>query len=122
MRILVVDDNPMNLKLAGLVLAGAGHEVDLVTSGQAALDHLADPLPDVAVVDIQMPGMDGLELVRRIRASRETTRMPIVALSAAVFPEDERRALAAGCDAFLPKPVDTRTFAQDVAAAAGGVR
>lgn len=109
-RVLVVDDNPANSKLARVVLAAAGH--DVVTAGDAdeALAAIGARAPDIILMDLQLPGMDGLELTRRLRADPATAAIPIVALTAYAMRGDEQRALEAGCSGYLTKPIDTRTL------------
>lgn len=105
-RILIVDDNPLNLKLARLVLEAEGYAVCCVPAAEAALAVLPTFAPRLILTDVQLPGMDGLEATRRIRASGQHVGLRIVALTAFAMRADEERALAAGCDAWLPKPID----------------
>lgn len=109
-RILVVDDNPANLRLVCAVLAFEGFEVVSAASAEEALAHIDERLPDLLLTDIEMPGMSGLELSRLLKTSLPTRRLPIVALTAYAMLGDEEKALAAGCDAYFTKPVDTRTL------------
>jgi len=115
-RILVVDDNPANLRLACDVLEFDGFEVVSAVNAEQALASLEVELPDLLLTDIEMPGMDGLELTRLLRASPPTRQLPIVALTAYAMRGDEEKALAAGCDAYFTKPVDTRTLGARLAA------
>src|SRR5262245_28291395 len=110
--ILIVDDNPSNLKLLRVLLQGEGFEVRTCHSGQEALDCLDSYQPALLLTDIQMPGMDGLELARRLKASPAKHPMPIVAITAYAMSGDEERALQAGCDAYVSKPIDTRALPQ----------
>lgn len=114
-RILIVDDNRLNLKLAQLMVSVAGHEAQVAGDAGEALASIARSRPDLALVDLQMPGVDGLELTRRIRADRSLDRMAVVALTASVMAADRDRALGAGCDHLIRKPLDTRTFAAELA-------
>src|SRR4051812_26399115 len=108
--ILVVDDVPVNLKLAAAVLRSEGYRVHLASSAEQALMMLATMRPDLMLVDIQLPGMDGLELTRRVRSDPRTHDVLVVALTASIQRGDEQNAFDAGCDGFLHKPIDTRTL------------
>jgi CheY-like chemotaxis protein len=107
-RVLLIDDNPLNLKLARCVLEDSGFVVVTALSAELAAPHLADPLPDLVLVDVALPGIDGLEFARRLRADPRTRSLPVVAMTAFAMQGDEAKALAAGCDLYLTKPVDTR--------------
>lgn len=109
--ILVVDDHPVNLELARELLAMDGYEVRTATDADEALAVLAgDFRPRLILLDIQLPGMDGLELTRRLRADPRWRGVTIIALTAYAMVGDEQRVLAAGCDGYIPKPIDTRSF------------
>ena len=113
-RILVVDDNATNLKLAAEVLEMEAYEVLRAEDAEAALIHLNRYLPDLILMDIAFPGMDGLELTRLIKATPHMGGIPIVALSAFAMKGDEEKALAAGCDGYITKPINTRTFSAQI--------
>lgn len=115
-RILVVDDNATNLKLASEVLEMEGHEVLRAGDANEALALLRGRAPDLILMDIALPGMDGLELTRQIKADPGLGTVPIVALSAFAMKGDEEKALAAGCDGYITKPINTRTFPMQVQA------
>lgn len=102
--ILVVEDNPHNLKLAQRVLHKAGHAVVLAASGEEGLDLAVVAQPDLILMDVQMPGLDGLELTRRLKQHPRTAHIKVVALTALAMKGDAERILAAGCDAYLAKP------------------
>ena len=106
--VLVVDDNPLNLKLTRILLAGEGYEVKTAVDGQEALDVLRSFHPRLILMDIQLPGMDGLELTRRLKGDPETRNVVILALTAYAMKGDEERAQRAGCDGYIAKPIDTR--------------
>src|SRR3954468_18079428 len=118
-RILIVDDNALNLKLAALLAASEGFETMTANDAYEALESLKTERPDLILMDLQMPGMDGLELTRRLKADPAMKDIPIIALTAAAMRCDEERAAAAGCDGFLAKPLDTRTFAATITAHLG---
>ena len=104
-RVLVIDDHPANLKLARLVLAGAGHEVETAADAEEAAAVLERFRPRVVLMDIQLPGTSGLELARRLKAGPAGHRVAVLALTAYAMKGDEERALAAGCDDYLAKPI-----------------
>ena len=112
--ILIVDDNPVNLKLARVLLTGAGHDVRTAGDAEEALEVLKTFRPKLILMDIQLPGMDGLALTRRLKSDPATKDIVIVALTAYAMKGDDEKALASGCAAYITKPLDTRTFAADV--------
>jgi two-component system, cell cycle response regulator DivK len=109
-EILIVDDNPVNLKLAHLLLAGEGHQVRTAADAEEALELLKVYRPRLILMDIQLPGMDGLELTRRLKADPTTRDITVLGLTAYAMKGDEEKILAAGCDGYIPKPIDTRTL------------
>jgi CheY-like chemotaxis protein len=111
-RILIVDDNPLNLKLAADVLASEGFVVDQARDANEARTILGNRVPDLILMDIAMPGMDGLTLTRLLKADARFSEVPIVALTASAMKGDDEKALAAGCVGYIAKPVDTRTFSR----------
>ena len=114
-RILVVDDNPTNLKLVSDLLAFEGHEVLNAMDAEEAQIVLADTLPDLILMDIALPGMDGLTLTRLLKADPRTRHIRVVALTAFAMKGDEQKALDAGCDGYITKPINTRTLPGEVA-------
>ena len=108
--ILIVDDNPMNLKLIRMLLAGGGYEVQTAADGETAEALLRTWRPSLILMDIQLPGIDGLELTRRLKNDPVTRGIVILALTAFAMKGDEERALAAGCDGYIAKPIDTRAL------------
>ncbi|HET7792192.1 MAG TPA: response regulator [Rhizobacter sp.] len=102
--ILVVEDNLQNLKLAQLVLNKAGHAVLSADSGEAGLELASERQPDLVLMDVQMPGLDGLAVTRVLKNSPRTAHIKVVALTALAMKGDAERILAAGCDAYLAKP------------------
>jgi CheY-like chemotaxis protein len=112
--ILVVDDNPVNLKLASEVLLADGHSVIRAEDAEQALSLLQTRMPDLVLTDIALPRMDGLELTRRLKADPRYRHLPVVALTASAMKGDEARILEAGCDAYIAKPVNTRTLSEQI--------
>jgi CheY-like chemotaxis protein len=111
-RVLVVDDHELNLRLLERLLEMEGREVRSAGSLAAAERALAEERPAMIVLDLNLPDGSGLELTRKLKAEPRTASIPIVACTAAVMPADEDRALAAGCDAFVAKPIDLRRFSE----------
>ena len=109
-EILIVDDNPVNLKLAHLLLTGEGHDVRTANDAEEALEVLKVFNPRLILMDIQLPGMDGLELTRRLKADPATRDITILGLTAYAMKGDQEKILAAGCDGYISKPIDTRTL------------
>jgi CheY-like chemotaxis protein len=104
--LLIVDDQPQHRDWLAGALRPLGFGVSESASGAACLAQAANLAPDAILIDLIMPEMDGLETTRRLRAAAATRTLPVIALSANAFDEDRERSLAAGCDEFLPKPVD----------------
>jgi len=113
-RVLIVDDNPTNLKLASDVLLSEGYAVDTAQDAEQAQRILEQQVPDLILMDIALPGMDGLALTRRLKAESRFNHVPIVALTASAMRGDEERALAAGCAGYITKPIDTRAFGRQI--------
>jgi len=109
-RVLVVDDHELNLKLLQRVLELGGHDVLTASSLGAAEEMLTRQLPALIVLDLQLPDGDGLDLARRLKATPQTASCVILACTAEAMQGDAERALAAGCDAYVSKPIDTREF------------
>jgi CheY-like chemotaxis protein len=118
MNILLVEDDPTDMKLLSAVLTSSGHRVFGKASAEEVAEEIKGHRPDVILLDLKLPGMDGLNLARLLKSDPETQAIPIVAVTAAVEKFSEAAALAAGCDAFILKPVDTRKLPQQVATAA----
>jgi CheY-like chemotaxis protein len=106
--VLIVDDNPVNMKLIRVLLAGEGYDVQTATDANEALSLLKACHPRLILMDIQLPDIDGLELTRQLKADPTTRDISIFGLTAYAMKGDEERILAAGCDGYIPKPIDTR--------------
>ncbi len=109
-KILVVEDDPVSLKLVRDVLQAYGYDTEEATNGEEAVDRAVERRPDLIVMDIRLPGINGLEATRRLRSDPRTAAIPIVAVTAQAMPEDEARIMAAGCQAYLPKPLRFTEF------------
>jgi CheY-like chemotaxis protein len=116
--IVVVEDQPDSLKLLATLLTLRGHTVIPLLSGERLLETMRDhpPSPDLVLLDIQLPGRDGFALLADLRALPEPRRWKVVALTAHAMPADRERAMAAGFDGYITKPIDVRTFPREVAA------
>ena len=108
--ILIVDDNPANLKLARVLLKSCGYDARTAPDAEQAMKGLETFRPRLILMDIQLPGMDGLELTRRLKSSPQTREIIIIALTAYAMRGDEERARAAGCDDYIAKPIDIETL------------
>ncbi|RZL11919.1 MAG: response regulator [Rubrivivax sp.] len=115
-RVMIVDDNPYNVELASFVLTADGLDVAVAVNAADAMAQIPVFQPDLILMDVQMPGMDGLELTRRLKADPATGHVRIVAFTAYAMKGDEAKMLAAGCDAYLSKPIEVATFARQVKA------
>lgn len=109
-RILVVDDNVTNLKLIEYLLKAKGYDVSTAIDAESALEAVRNKRPSLVLMDLQLPGMDGLELTRRLKSDPSTRDIVIVAVTAYAMKGDEQRALDAGCDGYVAKPIDTRAL------------
>ena len=114
--ILIVDDNAANLKLARILLQGEGYQVRTAADAEEALRVLETFTPRLILMDIQLPGMDGLELTRRLKADLATRDIVILALTAYAMKGDEEKARAAGCDGYIAKPIDVDSLPGVIAA------
>jgi CheY-like chemotaxis protein len=108
--VLIVDDAPLNLKLAAILLRREGYDVLTAHDAEQALGILDRVHPTLILVDIQLPGMDGLELTRRVKRNPETSDIVVVALTACAMKGDDLKAYAAGCDGYITKPIDTMSL------------
>ena len=106
MKILYVEDNEDNIYMLKSRLARAGYTVVIATDGEQGVAMAASERPDLVLMDLSLPVLDGWEAARRIKAAPETGRIPIIALTAHAMPGDQEKALAAGCDDFDTKPVE----------------
>lgn len=114
-RVLVVEDTPANMKLITLLLHKAGHEVLQAHNADEAIETVRAQQPDLVLMDMQLPGMDGLAATRLLKQDEATRRIPVVALTAMAMPGDEQRILAAGCDGYIAKPIQYQRFLDEVA-------
>jgi two-component system, cell cycle response regulator DivK len=105
-HVLVVEDHPLNRELAEAILERAGYDVLVAEDGETALDRVAARHPDVILLDVELPGISGLEVARRLKDDPATRAIPVVALTAYAMVGGEARARAAGCDDYVTKPIE----------------
>jgi len=121
-RILVVEDNPLNLKLVRDVLGAAGYDVVSATSGEEGLREATAQPPDLVLMDLQLPGIDGVETMRQLRAGPLEDDVPVVAVTASAMAEDQANAARAGFDGYIEKPISVRALVDEVEAFLQGGR
>jgi two-component system cell cycle response regulator DivK len=109
-KVLVVEDNPANMTLATFLLKSAGHTVLTATDAESGLSLARNEQPDLILMDIQLPGMDGLQATALLKADEATRSIPVIALTALAMKGDEERIRAAGCDGYIAKPLAYREF------------
>lgn len=114
LRVLVIEDVALNLELITEVLETAGHTVYSADTATLGLERARALVPDVVLMDIRLPDMDGYEATRRLRAEPALAGLPVIALTAQAMRGDEDAALAAGCDAYISKPIDIRGIAAEI--------
>jgi len=114
-KILIVEDNPANMTLAVFLLESAGHTVLKATDAEAGLTLAREGQPDLILMDIQLPGMDGLQATVLLKKDDATRNIPVIALTALVMKGDQERILAVGCDGYIAKPMRYREFLATVA-------
>jgi two-component system cell cycle response regulator DivK len=118
-KVLVIEDNPANLTLATFLLKSIGHEVISATDAETGLTLARAEQPDLVLMDIQLPGMDGLQATGLLKGDAETRSIPVIALTALAMKGDEERIRAAGCDGYIAKPLAYKDFLATVSAQLG---
>lgn len=113
-RILIIEDNEQNLYLETFILQKNGHEVIPASSGEAGITRAAQELPDLILLDIQLPGMDGYEVAKALRANPSIATVPIIAVTSYAMTGDRERILASGCTSYIEKPINPETFHAEV--------
>jgi len=114
MKILIVEDNPANMKLVSNILAKAGYETLEATDAETGIQLAGNKLPNLILMDIQLPGMDGLTATRLLKSNQDTRDIKIIALTAFAMKGDEEKMLSAGCDGYIPKPIRYKEFLETV--------
>jgi two-component system, cell cycle response regulator DivK len=112
--ILIVEDNEKNMKLVRDILRHAGHETLEAATGIEGVSLAVAKRPDLVLMDIQLPDIDGIEALRRIRDVRELDAIPVIAVSASVMPDDKQKIVTSGFDAFVAKPINLKQFLETV--------
>ena len=113
--ILVIEDNQLNMKLVKTLLQIEKHQVLEAMTAENGLEIAKERLPDLILMDIQLPGMNGLEATRILKEDPELKTIPVVALTSFAMQGDEEKAISAGCEGYITKPIDTREFAKTLA-------
>jgi len=113
-KILIVEDDEKSLYLARFILQKQGYEVIEAGDGLEAIDKAFRENPDLILMDMQMPKLDGYEATRRIKANEKSSKTPVIALTAYAMKGDREKTLAAGCSGYIQKPIDVATFAEEV--------
>jgi two-component system cell cycle response regulator DivK len=119
-RILLIEDNAVNRRLAQFLLKSQGYEVWEVTSAPEAFESLKERQPDLILMDIQLPGIDGLTATRQLKADPATRDIPVLAVTSYAMKGDETKAFEAGCSGYVTKPIDKTVFLEAVAKALRG--
>jgi CheY-like chemotaxis protein len=114
-KVLIVEDNPMNMRLIEMILKSDNYVLLKAIDGEEALAIAAVDHPDLVLMDIRLPKLSGLEVARRLRKNGKLSHIPIIALTAHAMKGDEEKAIEAGCDSYVSKPIDTRQLPQLVA-------
>lgn len=114
-KILIVEDNPLNMELTADILAAAGYTVLQADNPERGIALARAERPALILMDVRLPGMDGLSATEILKRGAETREIPVVALTAHAMKGDEEKALAAGCEGYITKPVNTRTLPREVA-------
>ncbi len=114
-KILIVEDNPRNMRLIKMTLKSKGYTLLKATDGEEALDMAMRERPDLIIMDIRLPKMDGLEVTRKLRETPAFSNTPIIGLTAYAMKGDKERVIKSGCDAYLSKPIDTRELPKMIA-------
>ena len=112
--VLIIEDSALNRKLVETVLKPYGYRILTAEDGQAGVETALRERPDLILMDVMMPVMNGYDATRRIKDHRDTSNIPIVALTASAMPHERDQALAAGCDGYITKPIDTRAFPNQI--------
>lgn len=113
--ILIIDDNPLTIKLLDYLLTTKGYETHSASNANEVFNLLQTLQPNLILMDIQLPGMDGLELTRRLKSEKKYKNIPIIAITAFAMKGDKEKTLNAGCDGYIAKPIDIRTFPDIIA-------
>ena len=114
-KILIVEDNPRNMRLITMTLRAKGYTLLEATDGEEALDMAVRERPDLIIMDIELPKMNGLEVTRKLRETPAFSHTPIIGVTAYAMKGDKEKVIASGCDAYLSKPIHTRELPEMIA-------
>jgi two-component system, cell cycle response regulator DivK len=114
-RILIIEDNEHNLYLQTFILQKNGHEVVQASNGESGITRAAQELPDLILLDIQLPGMDGYAVAEVLRSNPAIAHIPIIAVTSYAMTGDRERILASGCTSYIEKPINPETFHMEIA-------
>jgi len=114
MKIIIIEDNPNNMYLARFILEKRGHQVIGATDAQSGIAHIKLELPDVILMDMGLPGMDGFEATRQLQQEKALRHIPIIAFTALAMKGDRDKTQAAGCAGYISKPIDPQSFSDQV--------
>ena len=113
-KTLIIEDNENNMYLTSFLLANGGHEVIQAFDGQDGVDRARELIPDLILLDIQLPKMNGYDVARSLRSDPALKSIPIIAITSYAMPGDREKALEAGCNGYIKKPIDPDTFLNEV--------
>lgn len=114
LKVLYIEDNEDNRKLVNRILRAAGITVDLAPDGRTGLSYVESALPDLILVDINLPEIDGYTVVRELRKTYDQKQLPILALTAHALKDDQEKCIAAGCNGYIAKPIDVDTLPEQI--------
>ncbi|MCA9963396.1 MAG: response regulator [Anaerolineales bacterium] len=114
LKVLYIEDNEDNRKLVNRILRAAGITVDLAPDGRTGLSYVESELPDLILVDINLPEIDGYTVVRELRKTYDQKQLPILALTAHALKDDQEKCIAAGCNGYIAKPIDVDTLPEQI--------
>jgi CheY-like chemotaxis protein len=117
--IMIIEDNPLNMKLTAELLRIGGFDLIKAVDGKSAFEILRQTIPDLIVLDLQLPDIDGFEVMKKIRSDEKTKTIKVVAVTASVMKEDEEQVAEAGFDGYIAKPINTREFVKQIKAILG---
>lgn len=113
-KIVIVEDNDLNLKLFRDLLGAHGYETHDIKEGKIAVERIREIMPDLILMDIQLPEVSGLEITRMAKADSDIKHIPIIAVTAFAMKDDEEKILGAGCQAYIPKPISIDSFLETI--------
>jgi two-component system cell cycle response regulator DivK len=121
LRVLIVEDNAINMSLSTFLVQSAGYAVITASDAEAGIKRAREEVPDLILMDIQLPGMDGIEAIGLLKGDPSTREIPIIALTALAMKGDEARIRASGCDGYIAKPMRYQQFLAAIASVMGAV-